>query len=184
MNQPGEIKMYLENARQMLFDENGLYRKRKIRKDAEEFIIEEAKAFSRKTPIKIILYLAAGEAGYADRFAAAIHAHFDYCIAKTNRERKRTMQYGWRILIIAFVVLGIALSISRMLMNFFPHNSIAGTAIESLTILGWVAFWKPVELLLYAWYPFSRERALYTRLEQSEVQVVVMNESVQNLEKK
>ena len=59
-----------------------------------------------------------------------------------------------------------------MLANFFPHNSIAGTAIESLNILGWVAFWKPVELLLYDWYPFSRDMALYTQLEQSEVQVV------------
>lgn len=138
--------------------------------------MEEAKAQGRKTLIKIIVYLAIGKAGHEDRFAAAIHAHFSYCKAKTERERKRTMQYGWRILFIALVVLGVALSLSKMLTNFFPHNSIAGTAIESLTILGSVAFWKPVELLLYAWYPFSRDKVLYTRLVQSEVQVVGIND--------
>jgi len=172
LNQPGEIKIYLESTNQMLFDEDGKYRKRKIRKDAEEFMIEEAKAFDRKTLIKVFIYIPAKEAVNKDRFISAIHQHFAYCKAKTARERKRTIQYGWRILAIAFVILGIALSLSQMLANFFPHNSIAGTAIESLNILGWVAFWKPVELLLYDWYPFSRDMALYTQLEQSEVQVV------------
>lgn len=155
----------------MFFDEGGPHRKRKIRKVAEEFIVEEAKAFPRKTPIKISIYLPAGKAVSQDKFVSAIHGHFAYCKEKTARERKRTIQYGWRILAIAFVILGIALSLSHMLSNLFPHNSIAGTAVESLNILGWVAFWKPVELLLYDWYPFSRNMVLYTRLEQSEVLV-------------
>jgi hypothetical protein len=171
MNSPGEIKIYLVCPRQMFFDEDGLYRKRKIRKDAEEFIMEEAKAFPRKTPIKISIYLPAGMAIKKEGFVSSIHRHFAYCKAKTGRERKRALQHGWRILVIAFVILGIALSLSHMLSNLFPHNSIAGTAVESLNILGWVAFWKPVELLLYDWYPFSRDMVLYTRLEQSEVLV-------------
>ena len=155
----------------MLFDEYSMHRKRKIRKDVEEFIIEEAKAFSGKTPIKIIIYLPASMVGNDDRFASAIHQHFANCKAKTKMQMKRTMQYGWRTLAIAFVVLGVAFTIAQTLTNLFPHNGIIGTATESLTILGWVAFWKPVELLLYAWYPYSRDRRLYTRLEQSKVQV-------------
>ena len=160
----------------MLFDDSGLYRKRKIRKDAEEFIIEEAKAFPRKTSIKIIIYLQTVEAGNEDIFAAAIHKHFANCREKTDRERKRTMQYGWRTLAIAFVVLGVAVTIAQMLTNLLPNNSIVGVTTESLTILGWVAFWKPAELLLYAWYPFSRDMALYRRLERSVVQTVGMKD--------
>lgn len=174
---PGEIRLFLETDRQMLFAENGRYRKRKIRKDAEEFILAEAKELGPKTPITVILSLPAREAAGGDRrFAEAIQAHFAYRRSQSKREEKRTLQYGWRMLLIAFVVLGIALSGSQLLRDVFPHNSLAGTAVESLTILGWVAFWKPVELLLYAWYPFYRDRALYRRLQQSEVQVVSRQE--------
>lgn len=161
----------MERVSQMLFEEGGQYRKRKIRQDAEEFILEEAKAFPRSTSITIIIFLPVAEENLQNNFSSAVHQHFFYCREKASRERKRTLQYGWRALAIAFVLLGIALSISHLLDSFFPHNSIANTTEESLTILGWVAFWKPAELLLYNWYPFSRDMALYARLERSVVQV-------------
>ena len=41
---------------------------------------------------------------------------------------------------------------------------------ESLVIVGWVAMWRPVDLLLYEWYPISRDAALFGRLAKSQVQ--------------
>ena len=35
---------------------------------------------------------------------------------------------------------------------------------EGLLILGWVAMWRPVEVLLDDWWPLARRRALLRRL--------------------
>ena len=36
---------------------------------------------------------------------------------------------------------------------------------EGLLILGWVAMWKPLELLLYDWWPGLRKKRTYDFLE-------------------
>ena len=35
---------------------------------------------------------------------------------------------------------------------------------KSLTLLGWVANWRPIEIFLYDWWPIARRRDLYRRL--------------------
>jgi hypothetical protein len=35
---------------------------------------------------------------------------------------------------------------------------------EGLVIGGWVAMWRPIEILLYDWWPLRREIALRERL--------------------
>jgi hypothetical protein len=40
-----------------------------------------------------------------------------------------------------------------------------------LSILGWVANWKPMEIFLYNWWPIAQRRNLYLRLSRAEVEV-------------
>ncbi len=42
---------------------------------------------------------------------------------------------------------------------------------ESFVIVGWVALWKPAEILLYDWLPIARKRALFRRLAAAPVRV-------------
>ncbi len=35
---------------------------------------------------------------------------------------------------------------------------------ESLTILGWVVNWRPLEIFLYEWRPIRRDAKLFRRL--------------------
>jgi hypothetical protein len=42
---------------------------------------------------------------------------------------------------------------------------------EGLTILGWVAMWRPIEIYLYRWWPLLGKRRLYQRLARMEVEV-------------
>jgi len=37
-------------------------------------------------------------------------------------------------------------------------------ACTSLSIAGWVAMWRPMELFLYGWWPIRGEARLYDRL--------------------
>jgi hypothetical protein len=44
---------------------------------------------------------------------------------------------------------------------------------EGLTILGWVAMWRPLEIYLYRWWPLLSKRKLYQRLAHMAVEIKV-----------
>ena len=49
-----------------------------------------------------------------------------------------------------------------------PHSEFEQTVLEtiehSLIIFGWVALWRPIEILLYDRWPLIRARKLFQRL--------------------
>jgi len=51
-----------------------------------------------------------------------------------------------------------------------------GTAVtiarESLTIIGWVAMWRPLQTFLYDWWPLAQRIRVYKNLRQAHVRVV------------
>jgi hypothetical protein len=52
--------------------------------------------------------------------------------------------------------------------------SAAGNILrEGLTICGWVAMWRPLEIYLYDWWPLLVERRRLERLSRLRVSVVV-----------
>jgi len=44
---------------------------------------------------------------------------------------------------------------------------------ESLTIGGWAAMWRPLEIYLYDWWPLRDERRVLERLSRMKVRLVV-----------
>ena len=44
-------------------------------------------------------------------------------------------------------------------------------ARESLTISGWVAMWRPMQIYLYDWWPLRRRGRLYQKLTRMHVDV-------------
>jgi hypothetical protein len=49
-------------------------------------------------------------------------------------------------------------------------------AREGLTISGWVAMWKPIDIYLYRWWPPLRLKRLYRKLSESDVEVRVLKD--------
>jgi hypothetical protein len=60
----------------------------------------------------------------------------------------------------------------QLIRDLVPDNAIAGFLSEGLAILGWVANWRPIEILLFEWWPMNRRRQLFTRLAEAPVEVV------------
>jgi hypothetical protein len=48
---------------------------------------------------------------------------------------------------------------------------LADVVREGLTVAGWVAMWRPMEIFLYSWWPLAGDRRLYDRLSQMRVSV-------------
>ena len=176
MNSTAEIKLQLLNIHELLRSPVSLYRKRTLKTDAEEFIVEEVEGLPCKVSITMKVHLALSEVKHKDEIAAAIHSHFFYRREQAQKKYKRIFQYGWRILFIALGLLAVIFSFTEIAINFLPDNRLVLFIRESFIIFGWVALWRPMELLLYDWYPVKADINLYYRLEHSNVQFVT-NES-------
>lgn len=101
----------------------------------------------------------------------AIHNHFIYQAERTRRRLRQVLQQGRMSLFI-----GVAFVSLCLIAADFIGNMGEGTghriARESLSIVGWVAMWRPMQIFLYDWWPIQRKIRLYLRLGSAHVQVV------------
>lgn len=142
----------------------------RLRKEAEDFIVECATDLPRTSTATLLVCLPASEAAGATRVADAVRQHFSYRRARAERKLRRVRQLGWRTMLIGLVFFSVTLMLVQLMKRFLPAGSVFSAVEGGLTILAWVALWRPGELLLYEWHPFRREARLAGRLEHAEIQ--------------
>ncbi len=133
--------------------------------DAEEFIVSWARELPRNRPLHLILHLEkplpAGKD--AASVAAAVRNYFAYRAEISRLELRRFLEQGRISLVIGVSFLSTCLLLGRMI---GPRDAEAAWSIarEGLTIGGWVAMWRPMEIYLYDWWPLQRRNVLLRRL--------------------
>lgn len=140
--------------------------------DAEEFIVSWAREFPPDDPIKLRIYLDQWPADDPkELIRTAIHNHFTQRAKITKLEFKRLLREGRTSLVIGVLFLAACLLLSRMLLG--PEQGTgAAVARESLTIAGWVAMWRPMQIYLYDWWPLRRRTRIYDKLSHMPVELV------------
>jgi hypothetical protein len=173
MNQSTEIEIHLQNIDELLLStQMSLCRKRMLNKDAEEFIVAEASAAPRHSSLNLKVHISEIDENTAKQIPKAVHDHFTYRKENSQKQLKHTIQFGVRSLLIGFFFLALIFILTELGTRILPKGGLALTIRESLIILGWVALWRPAELLLYEWYPFKRDAVLFHRLEESKIELI------------
>jgi len=168
-----EIILEVNNADQLLIAPDSIFHsKRWLKPDAEEAIVEEATMAPSKGQIHLKIYLHKDEIRRMDEIVSAIHQHFLYRRKKSERELKRALELGWTSLLISIVFLCLLVFLTLIIIKLLPESGLSLTFREILIILGWVALWRPADLLFYEWRPFKREVNLFRKLEQCKVEIV------------
>ena len=72
-------------------------------------------------------------------------------------------QTGADELVIGLLFLGACLLISELMLRQ-THGTLLNLVRESLTIAGWVAMWRPMQIFLYDWWPLQRVGHIYEKL--------------------
>ena len=101
----------------------------------------------------------------------AIHNHFAYKVVQTRRALRNLLQQGRMSMAIGIVFVSLCL-IAADIIGGLGTGSGYRIARESLTIVGWVAMWRPLQIFLYDWWPLRRQIRLYLRLGSAHLQVV------------
>ncbi len=171
---PQTIELNVEKVAQLFHTLDPFpFPERDLDRDAEEFIVGWARELRSDQPIRILIHLPAAEAHSeaAQTLAASIQRYFSYRAKIVSLDLKELFRIGRRSLAIGLAVLAVCILLSRSLGGHFSSAPMGRFVEESLIILGWVANWRPIEILLYDWWPIVRRRNLFRRLAAADVTI-------------
>jgi hypothetical protein len=174
MEHPTEIAIRVRTIASLFnsFDPSP-FREKDIDAEVEAFLVGWVRELPRKAPFTIVIDLPAEEAAkpQAKEIDDAFAHYFGYRSHIAEQDLRELFRVGRRFLAIGVAVLIVCLVTSQFVAVFVPSHVVARVLEESLIIVGWVANWKPVEILLYDWLPLTRRRNLYRRLAKAKVEL-------------
>lgn len=105
------------------------------------------------------------------RMGEAIHNFFDYKADLVRGDLEQLLRQDRASLLIGLSFVAVCL-IAADAIGQFGTGSAFTIAHESLTIVGWVTMWRPLQIFLYDWWPLVRRIRVYKALKHAQVRVV------------
>ena len=141
---------------------------RDLDRAAAEFIEDE---FGEKRAADLWhLHIHAHEgAASASDIQAAIEHYYERLENSARLGLREQVRIGEVALLVGVAVFSICISL-RGVLETALHGLSRGLD-EGLIVLGWIALWRPIEVLAYGWLPLYRKRRLYQRLARIRVSV-------------
>jgi archaellum biogenesis protein FlaJ (TadC family) len=93
----------------------------------------------------------------------AIHNYFAYQQRQSQRRFRLLVRDGRIALSIGIIFLFVCILI-RQIAYSFGSGTVSEIIAEGMLIAGWVAMWRPLEILLYDWWPIRRRTRVFGKL--------------------
>jgi hypothetical protein len=141
------------------------FRERDLDEDAVEYIVGAVQELPPKAALKIVFWISDEPLAElpAETIIAAFHAHFSYERARLDRQLRQHLRRGQLFLVVGLAMLIGFLSLAELTV-MVPAGTVRQILREGLVITGWVAMWRPLEVLLYEWWPLLQQRRLAQRM--------------------
>ena len=141
--------------------------------DAEEFITSWARELPANRELELVIQLATPAT--TERLAGVEDAVRRYFASRATIKRLEFSQLMRRGRLSLGV--GVVFLVSCLLLGQLVAKSGLGAAtnilLEGLTICGWVAMWRPLEVYLYDWWPLLEERRRLDLLARISVRILM-----------
>jgi hypothetical protein len=140
--------------------------------DAEEFMVSWTREFPLEEPVVLVIYLSELPVGkdLQPMVEQSVKNYFAYRARLSHMEFRQLMKDGRLSLVIGGLFLAACLTASQVLVGQ-ATGAFLSVARESLTIAGWVAMWRPMEVFLYEWWPFRRRWRVFEKMSRMKVEV-------------
>ncbi len=141
------------------------FRLRDLDAEAHDYIVGSAREIGQAKPVKLVLHLpdAAAVAMHREAVTETIHHYFAARARIARLELHDHLRIGRIALGVGLLFLGACITLRRV---FFVDTASAFDQVmaEGLLICGWVAMWRPLEIMLYDWWPIRRDLRIYETL--------------------
>lgn len=156
------IDMVTKTAQQ-LFDmrDPSPFRERDLDDDAIEYLLSSARDIGSHARLRVVFTIASERDPVLteSEIVAAVRAHLAYEREKQSRKIRELLARGRRFLFVGLTTLAVFLSAAE-LTKLLTETHFSQILHEGLVITGWVAMWRPLEILLYEWWPHVEQRRL------------------------
>ena len=173
MSDPGrqQIEISLSSLAQLFnsMDPAPFY-ERDLDQRAEHYLVSWAQDLPEGAPLELLIHLRSESSSIEAqaRVREGLEHYFGERYRLTAVQLKELLRQGRTSLAIGVSFLFLCLSLGS-LFKAAPSGSLSELIHQSLTIVGWVAMWRPLEVYLYDWWPLRRQMRLYRRLQQMPV---------------
>lgn len=160
------IDLKVRQSRQ-LFDtrDPAPFHERDLDEDAVDYLLAAAQEIPRKRPLAVVVTISEEPEPRLtpDLIVEAVRSHFTYEGEQVERRLREHVRRGQVILGVGLTVLVIFLTLAE-LTSSLPTGRLREILREGFVITGWVAMWRPLEVLLYDWWPLIDERRQVRRI--------------------
>lgn len=143
---------------------------------ADLYIEKWAKRFPAHSQLHLSVHLASvtDAPSQAARLSRALCNHFALSGQSARIDLSDLLWQGRLSLLIGCCFVAACIVLADLLRT---HSFGPSTAIfrEGLTIIGWVALWRPIQIFLYEWWPIWRRIQILANLERMRVELLVNN---------
>lgn len=168
------IDVRLHSVRQ-LFDgrDPAPFREHLLDSDAVEFIFARVQELPRRVPIKLVFWvLKDAPQDLADNaIVNAVPKHFQYEKEKLARLIRAYVRRGPIYLLGGLSVIVLSPTLTEWFRVLLPVGNFQRIMMEGISITSWVAVWRPLETLVYDWWPLWAQRRLINRVLDAEISV-------------
>lgn len=148
------------------------FRERELDDSFVEYVMASAREFSITSPLKIVIYIQESESNdlTRDSIREAIRSFLAYRIDLQKGDLKNHIKKAQLFLLIGLLTLASCIGVAQNLKVPSPPGAI-GILREGIVIFGWVSVWKPIELILFDWYPLFEKLRFYKKLLATEMDI-------------
>lgn len=172
-----EGKRWIEvrvRSAQQLFDarDPAPFHERDLDDDFVEYIVSSAKELSLSSALKIVIYIEDREMRDLSKevIREAIRDYFIYQSELRRTELAGFLKRAQLFFVIGLLILAACLGVAQSLTVPAPPGAI-GILREGIVIFGWVSIWKPIELILFDWYPLFETLRFHKKLLATEIDI-------------
>ena len=169
---PQRIEIFVDRIEQLFNSmDPSPFHEKDLDHDAEEFIVSWAREYSRSDRFMLIVHVNQSSPGFSQELVEeAVRNYFAYRARLNAMEFKRLLKQGRTSLVIGLLFLAACFLLRELLLRQ-ADEAMFRFMRESLTIAGWVAMWRPMQIFLYDWWPLRHLGKIYERLSRMPVEL-------------
>ena len=169
--EPQVMRMKLRDPQQLFNSMDPTpFPERDLDDNAEAFIVSWAKDLDSNIPFRLEIMITNRPPVGGEELVieTAVQHYFEYKYEIAVRDFGQWHKIARRSLLIGVTFLGVCMFAATLVHG---ESALYQILRESLFILGWVAMWRPLEMMLYDWWPLRRMTKTYAQLSDMDVTV-------------
>lgn len=141
---------------------------------AERYIVDAVHELPEPLALKILVHLPASDddAALANQIPDAIANYFTWQAQQVRQHLREHWRRARSSLLASLSFLAICLMLSS-LASQHADGFMAQFLGEGLLVIGWVAMWRPVDMLIYGWRPLRAQLRTLQRISRTPVELRV-----------